>query len=92
VPAESSPIINSVAVALGSEPEHTAKRVGHYLMMNVYMVTKTTSYMFFTAMAGNILALKMIEDICHIKLSWGMGVGRHIARLNHAVTNTAYNL
>ncbi|XPE50518.1 hypothetical protein ACNKHL_05205 [Shigella flexneri] len=24
------------------------------------MVTKTTSYMFFTAMAGNILALKMI--------------------------------
>lgn len=65
------PIINSVAVALGSEPEKSAKRVGHYLMMNVYMVTKTTSYMFFTAMAGNILALKMIEDICHIKLSWG---------------------
>ncbi len=27
-------------------------------MMNVYMVTKTTSYMFFTAMAGNIPALK----------------------------------
>jgi len=65
------PIINSVAVALGSEPEHSAKRVGHYLMLNIYMVTKTTSYMFFTAMAGNILALKMIEDICHIKLSWG---------------------
>ncbi|MEP8673959.1 anion permease [Enterobacter hormaechei] len=65
------PIINSVAVALGSEPEQSAKRAGCYLMMNVYMVTKTTSYMFFTAMAGNILALKMIEDICHIKLSWG---------------------
>lgn len=45
--------------------------MGHYLMLNIYMVTKTTSYMFFTAMAGNILALKMIEDICHIKLSWG---------------------
>ncbi len=67
------PIINSVAVALGSEPERSAKRVGHYLMLNVYMVTKTTSYMFFTAMAGNILALKMIEDICHIKLSWEDG-------------------
>ncbi|MFP1496307.1 hypothetical protein ACLB1Q_11275 [Escherichia coli] len=24
-------------------------------MMSIYMVTKTTSYMFFTAMAGNIL-------------------------------------
>lgn len=65
------PIINSVAVALGSEPGATSRRVGHYLMMNVYMVTKTTSYMFFTAMAGNILALKMIEEICQIKLSWG---------------------
>lgn len=40
-------------------------------MMSVYMVTKTTSYMFFTAMAGNILALKMINDICHLQLSWG---------------------
>ncbi|MEO3990119.1 anion permease [Pseudocitrobacter cyperus] len=65
------PIISSIAVALGSDPEKSSKRAGHYLMMNVYMVTKTTSYMFFTAMAGNILALKMIEDICHIKLSWG---------------------
>ena len=65
------PIINSVAVALGSEPEKSPRRVGHYLMMSVYMVTKTTSYMFFTAMAGNILALKMINDICHLQLSWG---------------------
>ncbi|MFB1941604.1 anion permease [Salmonella enterica] len=65
------PIINSVAVALGSEPEKSPHRVGHYLMMCVYMVTKTTSYMFFTAMAGNILALKMINDICHLQLSWG---------------------
>lgn len=40
-------------------------------MMTVYMVTKTTSYMFFTAMAGNILALKMINDICHLQISWG---------------------
>ncbi|MTH48304.1 anion permease [Intestinirhabdus alba] len=65
------PIINSVAVALGSEPEKSPRRVGRYLMITVYMVTKTTSYMFFTAMAGNILALKMINDICHLQLSWG---------------------
>lgn len=38
------PIINSVAVALGSEPEKSPRRVGHYLMMSIYMVTKTTSY------------------------------------------------
>lgn len=65
------PIINSVALALGSEPEKSPRRIGHYLMMSVYMVTKTTSYMFFTAMAGNILALKMISDILHLQISWG---------------------
>lgn len=42
-------------------------------MMSIYMVTKTTSYMFFTAMAGNILALKMINDILHLQISWGDG-------------------
>ncbi|MGY0152413.1 anion permease [Edwardsiella tarda] len=67
------PIINSVAVALGSDPEKSPRRIGHYLMMSIYMVTKTTSYMFFTAMAGNILALKMINDILHLQISWGGG-------------------
>ncbi|MFC0225127.1 anion permease [Serratia aquatilis] len=65
------PIINSVAVALGSDPDKSPRKVGHFLMLNIYMLTKTTSYMFFTAMAGNILALKMIVDILHIELSWG---------------------
>ncbi|PWC17929.1 anion permease [Brenneria corticis] len=65
------PIINSVAVALESEPETSPRRIGHYLMMNVYMVTKTTSYLFFTAMAANILALQLVQDIMHIQLSWG---------------------
>ncbi len=48
-------------------------------MMSIYMVTKTTSYMFFTAMAGNILALKMINQICTCKLAGWMGTGRRIA-------------
>ncbi|MDP0790055.1 anion permease, partial [Klebsiella pneumoniae] len=43
----------------------------HYLMMSIYMVTKTTSYMFFTAMAGNIPAPKMINDTLHPQISWG---------------------
>ncbi|XPE53308.1 anion permease [Shigella flexneri] len=34
------------------------RRVGYYLTMSIYMVSKTTSDMLFTAMAGNILALK----------------------------------
>ncbi|MDU1457142.1 MAG: DASS family sodium-coupled anion symporter, partial [Klebsiella sp.] len=65
------PIINSIALVLGSTPKESPCQAGRYLMVNIYMVTKTTSYMFFTAMAGNILALKMINDILHLQISWG---------------------
>ena len=65
------PIINSVASALGSEPGTSSRKAGHYLMINIYMVTKTTSYMFLTAMAPNALALSMMAPILKIDLSWG---------------------
>ena len=65
------PIINSVASALGSEPGTSSRKAGHYLMINIYMVTKTTSYMFLTAMAPNALALSMMAPILDIELSWG---------------------
>ena len=65
------PIINSVASALGSEPGTSPRKAGHYLMINIYMVTKTTSYMFLTAMAPNALALSMMAPILKIDLSWG---------------------
>ncbi|GKX59952.1 anion permease [Leminorella grimontii] len=65
------PIINSVSVALGSDPNDSPRKAGHYLMVNIYMVTKTTSYMFLTAMAPNALALEMMSKILNIQLSWG---------------------
>lgn len=64
------PIINSIAVALGSDPEKSPCKAGRFLMINIYMVTKTTSYMFLTGFAGNALALSLMSDIFHIKLSW----------------------
>lgn len=64
------PIINSVATALGSDPESSPRKAGHYLMVNIYMVTKSTSYMFITAMAPNALALSMMAPILNIDLSW----------------------
>ena len=45
------PIINSIATVLGSTPKETPCKAGRYLMVNVYMVTKTTSYMFLTGFA-----------------------------------------
>ncbi|HDR1007621.1 TPA: anion permease [Pasteurella multocida] len=64
------PIINSVAVALGSDPEKSPKKAGRYLLMNVYMVVKTTSYIFLTAMAPNALALSLMAPILGFELNW----------------------
>lgn len=64
------PIINSVAVALGSDPEKSPKKAGRYLLMNVYMVVKTTSYIFLTAMAPNALALSLMAPILGFDLDW----------------------
>lgn len=64
------PIINSIATVLGSTPKESPCKAGRYLMVNVYMVTKTTSYMFLTGFAGNALALQLISDIFHIHISW----------------------
>lgn len=64
------PIMNSVAVSLGSDPEKSPRKAGHYLLLNTYMVVKTTGYLFLTAMAPNLLAMNLMEPILHIKLNW----------------------
>ena len=64
------PIINSVAVALGSDPEKSPKLAGRYLLLNVYMTVKTTSYLFLTAMAPNALALSIMEPVLGFKVNW----------------------
>ena len=64
------PIMNSVAVAWGSQPGDTAKKVGSYLMVNTYMVTKVTSFMFVTAMAPNALAGDYMKKIMDVSLDW----------------------
>lgn len=64
------PIINSIAVALGSTPNESPKKAGRYLLMNVYMVVKTTSYIFLTAMAPNALALSLMAPILGFNLDW----------------------
>ncbi len=67
------PIVNSAAVALGSNPdEATRRRCGAYFIVTLYMATKTTSYLFLTAMAPNALAAKFVSDILHVGISWMM--------------------
>ena len=65
------PIANSVAVALGSEPGPTARKAGAYFMVALFMITKTSSYFFLTAMAPNALAAAMCADILKVSIDWG---------------------
>ncbi len=64
------PIINSVAKTLGSEPGETADKAGAYLLSNVYMVTKVTSFIFLTAMAPNLLAAEYMSKILGVNFTW----------------------
>ena len=57
------PIMNSVAVSLGSEPDTSPRKAGRYLLLNTYMVVKTTGYFFITAMAPNMLAMELIGKV-----------------------------
>ena len=57
------PIMNSVAVSLGSDPTTSPRKAGHYLLLNTYMVVKATGYLFLTAMAPNALALSLIAEV-----------------------------
>ena len=64
------PIANSVAIALGSEPGPSGRRAGSYFMMNLWCATKTSSYIFLTAMAPNALAAKFCLDILKVDVDW----------------------
>ena len=65
------PIMNSVAVSLGSDPATSPRKAGRYLLLNTYMVVKGTGYLFLTAMAPNTFALQLMEPILHVKFDWG---------------------
>ncbi len=65
------PIVSSVSKALGSEPGESARKVGAFLMMTLFMLSQTTSYMFLTGMTANVMALPMYSSILNVNLTWG---------------------
>lgn len=64
------PIMNSVAKAIGSDPETSPKKGGLFLLLNTYFTVKNTGLIFLTAMAPNALALSLILPILHVDVSW----------------------
>lgn len=65
-----APIMSSTAASLGSTPGETSRKAGHYLLLNTYMVVKTTGYITLTGMAPNAVALELMRPIMGIDYNW----------------------
>ncbi len=65
------PILNSVCAALGSEPNSpSARKAGHYFTLNLWNCTKTSSYIFMTAMGANVVAVAVCKEVLGIDVDW----------------------
>ena len=65
------PIVRSLAVAFGSEPDETSRRkLGAYVTQLLYQSVVITSMMFITAIASNSLVVSFSKQVANIELSW----------------------
>ena len=64
------PIYTSVCQTLGSVPGETARKLGSYITLSLYQINLTTSAMFVTASAPNILLCTLAKDILKVQISW----------------------
>lgn len=67
------PIVNSLAKALGSEPEEgSRKKAGAYFMQTLWQSSTITNAMFLTSMAGNPLIASLALSGFGVEISWGL--------------------
>ncbi|KAI9095690.1 hypothetical protein K1719_026250 [Acacia pycnantha] len=58
------PIIKSLAISAGSEPNHpTSRKLGSYLIQTQFQSAGNSSALFLTAAAQNLLCLKLAEEL-----------------------------
>ena len=56
--------------AVRLRPGPTARRIGAYLMWTAFASTAVTSSMFLTALAPNLLALRLVRQATAIEITW----------------------
>jgi DASS family divalent anion:Na+ symporter len=65
-----SPIVVSIARAVGSEPGPTARELGGYLTLAGFHANYTASAMFLTGMAANPLMAELAQQVAGIQITW----------------------
>lgn len=64
------PIFKNVAMALGSDAGPTGRKIGSYITLSGYAISMSTSAVFLTACAPNILTAGIAADILKINVGW----------------------
>ena len=65
------PVISHIPQLYGSRPgDGTARLMGAYLLYTALAVSFVTSSMFITGLAPNALAITVIEQTAHVRISW----------------------
>ena len=64
------PIFRNVAMTLGSEPGETGRKIGSYITIAGYTISLSTSAVFLTACAPNIMTAGFAKDILKVDISW----------------------
>lgn len=64
------PIAKNIPILFDSSPEKEPRKIGSYITWIALASTCVTSSMFYTAVAPNILAKTLVEDVGIIALTW----------------------
>ena len=65
------PIVRSMCKALDSEPDKNPDRAGRFLIQSYFQSEAYISYLFMTAMAGNVLVMQYAKDLANLEMTWG---------------------
>lgn len=65
------PILRSICSALGSEPDKNPDKIGRFLIQSYFQSEAFISYLFLTAMAGNVLVMQFAQDLANVSITWG---------------------
>jgi len=64
------PVTRSLALAFGSEPGETARRIGSFLMLVCFHGNYLASAVFLTSMVANPLIAQMVMKIAKVEITW----------------------
>ena len=64
------PVTHSLALAFGSEPGPTARRIGSFLMLVCFHGNYLASAVFLTSMVANPLIAQFVMKIAHVEITW----------------------